>query len=280
MEAVKQRRSCRTYQKKPVAADLLGQLETFAASIKNGPFGAPLRFALIAATDQDPQVLKGLGTYGFIKDPAGFIAGAAGAGEKNLEDFGFGMEAIILYATGLGLGSCWLGGSFARSRFAARIQLKEPELLPAVASFGYPAAETRMRALMRSQVKADTRKPWHLLFSRRGHSHPLSEENTGDYALPLAMLRLAPSASNGQPWRVIHDEAGHHFYLQRPAGYKSGKKSLLSLADLPRVDMGIAMCHFQLTAAELGLAGKWEVQRPAHPNADPLLEYVASWRAA
>jgi hypothetical protein len=41
--------------------------------------------------------------------------------------------------------------------------------------------------------------------------------------------------------------------------------------------MGIAMCHFALTAEELGLRGIWTIHEPdiAKPNA--LTEYIASW---
>jgi len=53
--------------------------------------------------------------------------------------------------------------------------------------------------------------------------------------------------------------------------------ALLRLADLQRVDMGIAMSHFELTAQELGLKGKWLVQEPEIDKPDSLTEYVASW---
>jgi len=41
-------------------------------------------------------------------------------GDKNLEDFGYLMEEAILFATGLGLGTCWLGGSFTKSGLPKR----------------------------------------------------------------------------------------------------------------------------------------------------------------
>ena len=279
IELIKQRRSCRTYIKKPIATKAAAQLANFSASIKTGPFGAPLRFELALASGDDPGALKGLGTYGFIRDPAGFVIGAAGPGEKNLEDFGWGMEAVILYAAGLGMGSCWLGGSFSKSRFASRIRATAVEIVPAVASVGYPAEETPLRQMMRSQIKADSRKPWETLFFRDGFSTPLSETGAGAYNIPLAMLRLAPSASNGQPWRVVQAGGFYHFYLQRKPNYRPGKSSLIpfTIADLPRVDLGIAMCHFQLTAEELGLKGIWEVREKDIPQADERLEYIASW---
>ena len=32
---------------------------------------------------------------------------------------------------------------------------------------------------------------------------------------------------------------------------------IFTQADLQRVDIGVAMCHFELTAREQGLAGEW-----------------------
>jgi hypothetical protein len=46
---------------------------------------------------------------------------------------------------------------------------------------------------------------------------------------------------------------------------------------MQRLDMGIAMSHFQLTAEELGLPGRWEVQDPGTKTTDELTEYTVSW---
>ena len=72
------------------------------------------------------------------------------------------------------------------------------------------------------------------------------------------------------------------FYLQRTPGY--GKDSLigkiLGVADVQRVDMGIALCHFELTMRELGLPGGWIIREPALAKPDRHTEYVASWAGA
>ena len=46
---------------------------------------------------------------------------------------------------------------------------------------------------------------------------------------------------------------------------------------MQRVDIGIAMCHFENSARAAGLAGHWLVQDPALPLPDALTEYSASW---
>lgn len=278
-EIIKQRYSCRAYTKTPIAAERARQLEVFIESLKTGPLGAPFRFELVAALEQDRKALKGLGTYGLIKDPAGFIIGAAGQGEKNLEDFGYGMEAVILCATDLGLGTCWLGGNFTRHSFSRKIRAKPEEILPAVTAIGYATETGRARDLLRRQAKSDTRLPWEALFFQSDFGNPLPQESTGAYTQPLEMLRLSPSASNHQPWRVVQDGDCFHFYLQRTRGYGPGSPAfvLFGIADLQRVDIGIAMCHFELTARELGLDGKWEVREPALPKPGGTIEYVVTW---
>jgi hypothetical protein len=37
------------------------------------------------------------------------------------------------------------------------------------------------------------------------------------------------------------------------------------------------MCHFQLTVAELGLAGQWQICDPGLEMPGGLTEYTASW---
>jgi nitroreductase len=278
-EAIRQRYSCRVFQRAPIAAAQAGQLAEFARSIRAGPLATPLRFVLVAGEDQDPNALKGLGTYGLIKNPAGFIVGAVGPGQRNLEDYGYGLETVVLHATGLGLGTCWVGGSFSKSGFSRRIGLSDGEIVPAVIAVGHPAEDIRNRDWHRRWARSDTRKPWEALFFQTGAASALSAEEAGAYAAPLKMLRLAPSGHNYQPWRVIRDGACFHFFLQRTPGYGPGSLTfaLLGLADLPRVEIGIGMCHFELAARELGLDGQWSVQDPALaiPGDEP--EYVVTW---
>ena len=94
----------------------------------------------------------------------------------------------------------------------------------------------------------------------------------------LEMVRLGPSASNRQPWRVVKGGEKWHFYLQRSPGYQERRLvKLYTTADLQRIDMGIAMCHFELTLKELGLEGKWVVEDPSSVEGDGFLEYSATW---
>jgi len=121
--------------------------------------------------------------------------------------------------------------------------------------------------------------PAEQLFFEQQFGQPLPTVAADAYAAPLEALRWAPSASNKQPWRVVRIENAFHFHLTRTPGYGKGRVLfyLLQLADLQRVDLGIAMCHFELTARELGLAGRWVVQDPNIAKPDDRTEYIVSW---
>ena len=67
-------------------------------------------------------------------------------------------------------------------------------------------------------------------------------------------------------------------YLQRSPGYRKRRTvKLFANSDLQRVDMGIAMSHFELTARQLGLNGGWEVNPPQDAALKGLAEYTVSW---
>jgi hypothetical protein len=277
-EIIEQRFSCRTYLDTPIEAEIREQLEQFLSSPDSGPFATPTRFKLVAATAGDMGALRGLGTYGFIKGATGFILGAVSEGPRNLEDFGYRMEEDILFATALGLGTCWLGGTFTKSGFAGKMELHDGEVMPAVTSAGYISRRRGfMDRMVRRSAGAHNRLPWASLFYDGCFGVPLSRDVAGAYAKPLEMVRLGPSASNKQPWRIVRDGNAWHFYLQRTPGYLQGLGGRFVVADLQRVDMGIALCHFELTAKELGLGGQWFLDEPNIEKPDQLTEYTASW---
>ncbi len=277
---IRRRFSCRSYIPKPIEPELKERLSNFLAGSPTGPLGTGVRFELVSAGENDSTVLKGLGTYGFIKGARGFIVGAVEKLENhNMEDYGYLMERAVLFATDIGLGTCWLGGTFNKSGFARKISLKENEMLPAVVAVGYVADKRRwFDSFIRRRAGSDSRLPWTRLFFDRTFSTGLPVEVTDAFATPLEMVRLGPSASNRQPWRIVRDNKQWHFYLQRTSGYADRNKTFFKLADMQRIDMGIAMCHFDLTVREMGMSGGWIFSEQHIDTPDTLTEYIVTWR--
>jgi hypothetical protein len=277
---IRERFSCRQYTPAQIGARELRALADAAGALTRGPCGTPLRFRLIAATEENAGALRGLGTYGFIKSPAAFIVGAAAAGPLSLEDYGYALEQLVLTATDLGLGSCWLGGFFTRSSFARAVELMPGEVLAAVASLGVIAdLEEARNGMLRRHIGGDRRRAWEEQFFDLRIGTPLGRAEAGSFCGPLDMVRLAPSASNKQPWRIVKEGGTWHFYLQRTRGYGRGLASrLLKVEDIQRVDVGIAMCHLELAARERFHSGAWAVLPRGEEAAGDAAEYVVSWK--
>lgn len=280
-ELVKERFSCRAYLRKPIDEAAQARLRKFLADPGPGPFGSPIRFGLLAAAEDDERALKGLGTYGMIKDPQGFIVGAMRPGPKDLEDFGYVMERAILEGARLGLATCWLGGSFRKSRFAAGFGLTGDETIPAVAAVGYSADADRSGGWAGRAIKRSTRLAPEEMFFLGAFGRALPAAEAGIFAPALEAVRWAPSASNKQPWRIVRAGQTWHFYLRRTKGYGQGLLGKLApMADVQRIDIGIAMCHFELAAREAGASGTWAVTDPGIAVPDDLTSYTATWREA
>jgi len=281
VDLIQQRFSCRTYRNDVLEDDIQSRLGEFAAAAARGPLGHEARFELVAASDQDPKRLRSLGTYGFIQGASAYLVGAMDKNAFNPEDYGYLLEQIILYATDLGLGTCWLGGTFTKSSFARKIATQDNEVVPAVSAVGYIAEKPRrIETWLKNRRGTKRRLPWSHLFFDEDFSTPLDIEALNGFSSVLEMVRLAPSASNRQPWRVIKRADQWHIYLQRTPGYRDNLLSrLTTVADLQRMDMGIAMSHFELTVLELGLTGSWVIQDPQIALPDAFTEYTVSWVA-
>ena len=74
---IRMRYSCRSYKEARLSDKDRSELGAFVSQKITGPFGTNARFTLFAAEPLDSTALKGLGTYGFIRNPAAFVAGVA-----------------------------------------------------------------------------------------------------------------------------------------------------------------------------------------------------------
>jgi len=274
-ETIQKRRTCRRFNGQVLATEEIRDIRKYCVANNLGPFGNAIRFHILDLTELEREEIKKLGTYGMIRGTSSFLVGSVQEKEKSLQDFGFCMEKVILFCTQMGVATCWLGGTFRRAQFARAIQVKETEIIPAITPLGYSTGKPSLAdSLVRTAAGSNRRKKWDTLFYQDSTDQPLNLVLSEAYRIPLQAVRLAPSASNRQPWRIIkeHGKPVFHFYLKRTRGY--GRP--FSGRSLQDVDMGIAMCHFEQTARELGLAGNWEYQKTEIDRQD--LEFIASWK--
>ena len=122
-------------------------------------------------------------------------------------------------------------------------------------------------------MKAKKRKPWEEIFFEGNLENALSNIDLGKYGVLLEMIRLGPSAANRQPWRIIKEGDANifHFYIAPQKG-RMGQ----IYETMTRLDIGIAVCHFDLCAKELDVIGKWKLQNPEIQGTEDY-SYTISW---
>lgn len=272
-DLIRRRRSWRSYSNEAVSADQIGQINSFIESLDPPPFGTALRFSLVDAHVPDKKRMPG--TYGVIKGARNILAGAMKRSPMDYEDFGYSFESIILFCTQLGLGTCWMGGTFNRSLFGLKIGVGPDEIIPAVSPVGKPlAARSVLDSFFALSAGSKDRKAFIERFFGNNLLSPMDEKQAGKYREALEMVRLAPSAMNKQPWRVVLKDGCFHFFLARTAGYST----IFSEVDLQRMDIGIAMFHFEAATRQLNLTGSWQKMDDSHGIFCPRgVEYRVSW---
>ncbi len=263
-ESIRTRRSVRTFDA-PLSAGDREKILSCAAQAEN-PYGIPVTWRLLEAKQYGLKspVIVGAETY---------LAGKMARVPHAEEAFGFSFERIALFAESLGLGTTCIAGTMNRDAFERAMGLAGGEVLPCVTPLGVPAGKMSLReSMMRKGVKADSRLPFGELFFDGSFDAPLTPEAAGALSDVLEAVRLAPSAVNKQPWRVVLAGGKAHFYEKRSQGYVSGNGW-----DIQKIDMGIALCHFALTAEACGLSVSFETADPGLTVPENT-EYIASYR--
>ena len=263
-EMIRSRRSIRTFDGKPLREEDAAGILAFASKVEN-PYQLPIEWRLLDKKKDNLSVpvIAGADSY---------IAGKMRRAPHAEEAFGYTFEKVVLYAQSLGVGTTWIAGTMDRKAFEHAMRLSEDEVMPCVSPLGYPAEKMSLReTMMRKGVKADSRLGFEKLFYDGSFEKPLIAENAGELQYALEMVRLAPSAVNGQPWRVVRCGDRVHFYEKRSKGMAS------DAWDIQKIDMGIALCHFELGAVESGLCPVLHMEDPGLPGQNGLI-YIASFR--
>jgi nitroreductase len=163
-------------------------------------------------------------------------------------DLGYVLEHVVLEAARLGLGTCWVTGTYDAGRAGAAVHLAPGEVAAAVCALGYPDSGRFGRLhsrTVRLLARGHRRKPLaEIVFSERWGEPWSPRTADGTLATVLEHARLAPSATNRQPWRFIVRSTDTVLALMRKAP----------------IDAGIVMAHFALAASALGRAGRWRVR--------------------
>lgn len=237
------RHSRRKYVNKELDVDSLDKVQANLKEL-NSLFDGT---RLVLVNGECDHVFKGIiGAYGKIVGSQAYVAIIGDTrGERIPEKIGYIGEGFILEATALGLGTCWVAGTFKSKKVESDIRLKKNERIYAITPLGYVDKKYSLSEKMMKQViSSHKRKGLNELC--RGN---FNEKWPKWVKSALNSARLAPSAINAQPWRF---EVNEDSIILSVDNYKNSKK------DIKRLDCGIAMMHLELGALHEGVKGSWQ----------------------
>ena len=256
--AIKARRSVRTFDGNGLAPEEQKELLDFANGVEN-PYGQQAVFQIFSAKEHGlaSPVIAGTDLY---------MTGKLKKQPHSEEAFGYSFELVVLQAQAMGIGTTWIAGTMNRDAFEKASALAPEEVMPCVSPLGYPAKKMALReSLMRKGVKADSRLPYGQLFFDGDFGKPLARAEGDAVSDALEAVRWAPSAVNKQPWRIVVCGDLVHFYEKQDKGYENNGW------DLQKVDLGIALCHFDRMMKAAGCQTELRLE-------DPQLELPAATR--
>lgn len=246
-EAIKVRKSVRTYDDKPFGSENAAALEEYLKTLTS-PFPGEECARVVLLTPGGGVDPATFATYGVIKGAKWYIALIIDTrkGLKAELSGGYMMEHAVLWATTRGWATCWLGGTFHRSRFEKALGLRDYEKVVAVSPVGFELNRKRFtERIFRRVAGSDHRKPFDELFFQDNFKTPYPLD--GMLTEAFKAVRLAPSATNRQPWRVLAQNDEVYFYAAPDPKFQSN-------------DIGIAMAHFDIAR---GTVANWTIEGQA-----------------
>lgn len=212
LQAIPLRHSVRKYRPVRVPAEIVECLK-----LEVGRINARCGFSFSVVTDE-PRSFKNIFAYGKFENVVNYIIVSGPKGEASSRECGVEGERLVLALQAMGLNTCWVGLSYSKTSPAFAVP--EGHKVRCVISFGYGQTQGRDRKTKSMEQLSNANADSPLWFRQAIHA-----------------VQLAPTAINQQKF---------HFALQTDGTVTS--RSLFSLVGYTHIDLGIAICHFNLSA--------------------------------
>lgn len=265
---IRKRISVRKYSSTRVNEKDKETLLTYANELSNEMY----RYVMVEA---DPKENVKISTYGYIKNATDYLVAIAdkslGTDNVTAVQFGYDFEKIVLKATDMGIGTCWMGAAYKEKDLNKWAGATVNERVAMITPVGYQEGRHLFEKITRAAIKADKRKDFGEVFFDDTMDKGMAYDETKAIHKALEMVRLAPSAGNGQPWRVVRSGNHYDFYAKGVKFYDNMKNKKV---DFTHNDMGIAKLHFELLLDEEGVKYEWTQRKVEIPEEH---KYIGSY---
>lgn len=194
-----------------------------------------LKFQLV--TD-DPDPLAGFSkSYGVFTNPRNYVGAVVDTATPHaLERAGYYAQQFVIKAVELGIGTCFVGGTYNEHK--VKVQLRAGEKVLFLILLGYPLNKTKLLARMMSKMVHRKEMTFEQFFE------PQEEVNSAISETPMLQVGLeavacAPSALNRRPVRLFIDNI-------------NGNKEICAKVDASNpknlIDLGIAKYNYNFAS--------------------------------
>ncbi len=232
-EAIEKRISCRAYEDRLVDDKIVEQIQKYVDEINKE---SGLHFQLFVSGRQGESAIS-MSAAMFSGPIYMFVALVGGEDPVSSEKVGYYGQSLVLLATQLGLGTCWVASTYDAS--SIKVNIPKGEKLWDVVPMGYARKKVPMKQKMiRSAIRKRDRKIEQFLESDMAYGDAPEWIRKG-----IEAIFLGPSAVNQQPVNIV---------------YRDGKVSARIWKNghgLQYNDLGIAKKQFEAGAAQAGVTG-------------------------
>ncbi len=232
-EAVKKRISCRAFEDRLIDDKTAEEIRNYTDRL-NQESGLHIQ-VFVSGQKGQPAVRMSAAMF---SGPVYMFAAMVGENSSAAaEKIGYYGQRLVLYATQLGLGTCWVASTYDSS--SIHVKAAPGEKVWDVIPMGYPLKKIPMKQKMiRAAIRKRDRKPEQFLESDVAYADVPEWIRKG-----IEAIFLGPSAVNQQPVNIV---------------YRDGKVSARIWKNghgLEYNDLGIAKKQFETGAEEAGVSG-------------------------
>jgi len=224
---ISKRKSVRKYARESLDKRVISEILEFAGNAE--PLHKEIKTKIAVVSREDVNVFLP------VISPH-YLMMTSEESEGYLENAGFLLQQVDLFLSSKGFGSCYVGMALPSKEARKMSELKFVIFM----AFGRP--------------EEPLHRDGHSQFRRKGLEEIidipelLDDIDSFDAVTDLLeSVRLAPSATNNQPWFLVPGKDKLDFYCVKLGPIKS-----IGYRKMNKIDMGIALCHCALAAAHAG----------------------------
>ncbi len=260
-ESIFHRHSVRSYHESPLPEPELSEIKGFLDDRPRFYPAIPSEVTLVEDGAGLQRNISGIiADYGKVRSPH-YLVISSEEEDGHLVDIGYSLEYLVLQLTRMGVGTCWIGKGFKGKGLREFVDLPSAQEARALIAFGPPGPDEEL-----ARIEEPHRK-------ELGHFLPHKRESQLDEKERKLIdgLRRAPSALNGQPWRVSLEGETVRLFIELRS--KITRTLVGNMLTMNKIDGGIGLSHLEIAGRNLW--SNCSLERGADVSADGM-EYIGS----